>query len=119
MPTKTARKTGKKLDFAITPAIRAILDEAATLPGRRRSLYVFPTRRGTPYTDSGLQDAWRTAKMKAGLHDVKATFRDLRTTELNAIHREGGDATAAAGHADKRTTDRHYISEPTKIIPRR
>ena len=37
-PTKTERRTGKKLDFAITPAIRAILDEAATLPGRRRSL---------------------------------------------------------------------------------
>lgn len=118
-PSKTKRKTGTVLEFAITPAVRAILDEAKALPGRRISLYVFPTRRGTPYTESALQSAWTRAKLVAGLVDVDATFRDIRTTELNAIHREGGDATAAAGHADKRTTERHYLSEPTKIRPRR
>ena len=81
-------------------------------PAADAAFDVFPTRRDTPYTDSGLQDAWRTARKKAGLEDVKGRSAILRTTELNAIHREGGDATAAAGHADKRTTYRHYISEP-------
>lgn len=109
----------KVLEFEITPAIQAVLDEAATLPGRARSLYVFPTRRGTPYRESGLQSAWRRAKTKAGLTGVDAVFRDLRTTELNEVKRAGGDATAAAGHADRRTTDRHYLTVPTRIKPRR
>src|ERR1700687_5131324 len=118
-PSKTRRRTGKTLEFAITPAVRAILNEAASLPGRKISMYVFPTRRGTPYSESALQTAWARAKLKAGLEDVDLTFRDFRTTELNAIHREGGDATETAGHASRSTTERHYITEPTRIKPRR
>jgi hypothetical protein len=118
-PSKTRRRTGKTMEFAITPAVRKILNEAAALPGRKISMYVFPTRKGTPYSESALQTAWARAKLKAGLEDVDLTFRDFRTTELNAIHRGGGDATKAAGHASSSTTERHYISEPTKIKPRR
>lgn len=118
-PSKTKRRTGKTLEFQITPAVRAILDQATALPGRKISMYVFPTRKGTPYSESALQTAWTRAKVKAGLEDVDLTFRDLRTTELNAIHREGGDATKTAGHATSSTTERHYISEPTRIKPRR
>lgn len=117
-PSKTQR-SGRKIDFAVTPAVDSILEAAKALPGRKVSLYVFPTRKGTPYTERALQSAWRRAKKRAGLEDVDVVFRDFRTTELNAINRAGGDATAAAGHADKRTTERHYLDEPTKITPRR
>ena len=55
-------KTGIKRAYEITPAVRAILNEAAALPGRKISLYVFPTRRGTPSTESALQTAWARAK---------------------------------------------------------
>lgn len=118
-PSKTRRRTGKTIEFAITPAVRAILNEAAALPGRKISMYVFPTRKGTPYSESALQTAWARAKLKAGLEGADLTFRDFRTTELNAIHREGGDATKTAGHASASTTERHYITEPTRIKPRR
>ncbi|HEV2042120.1 MAG TPA: tyrosine-type recombinase/integrase [Casimicrobiaceae bacterium] len=118
-PSKTRRRTGKTIEFAITPAVRAILSEAAALPGRKISMYVFPTRKGTPYSESALQTAWARAKLKAGFESVDLTFRDFRTTELNAIHREGGDATKTAGHASASTTQRHYITEPTRIKPRR
>lgn len=117
-PSKTKR-SGRKLDFARTPAVDAILEAAKALPGRKISLYVFPTRKGTPYTESALQSLWRRAKKRAGLADVDVVFRDFRTTELNAINRAGGNATEAAGHADQRTTERHYLDEPTKITPRR
>ena len=92
-PSKTRRRTGKTMEFAITPGVREILNQAAALPGRKISMRVFPTRKGTPYTESALQSAWARAKKKAGLEDLDLTFRDFRTTELNAIHREGGDAT--------------------------
>jgi hypothetical protein len=41
-------KTDNDQRWEITPAVRGILDEAAKLPGRAVSMYVFPTRRGTP-----------------------------------------------------------------------
>jgi integrase len=122
-PSKTRRKTGIKQEFVITPAIRAILNDAAKLPGRKVSpitgAYVFPMDNGKPYNEFALQNAWQRAKKRAGLEDVAFTFRDLRTTELNAVRASGGDATATAGHADKRTTERHYLDVPTRVMPRR
>lgn len=112
-------KTGKEQEFVITPAVRGILDEAQALPGRSRSLYVFPSRKGTPYSESALQTFWRRAKVKAGLEHVDAVFRDLRTTEANAIKRAGGNAKEALGHASEQTTERHYLDVPTRVTPRR
>lgn len=116
-PSKTRRSTGIKQEWEITPAIREILDAAAKLPGRARSLYVFPTRRGTPYTESALQNAWRRMQKRTGI--VGATFRDFRTSELNSVHSEGGDATKQAGHADARTTQKHYIVAPVRVRARK
>jgi hypothetical protein len=112
-------KTGIKRAYEITPAVRAVLDAAAKLPGRRISLYVFPTRRGTPFSESALQTLWKRAKEKAGLADVDMTFRDFRTTALNEAHRTGQSAKNLAGHADERTTERHYLNEPLKVKPLR
>lgn len=115
--SKTKRTSGKVLELEITPAIREILDAAAKLPGRARSLYVFPTRRGTPYTESALQNAWRRMQKRTGI--VGATFRDFRTSELNSVHSAGGDATKQAGHGDKRTTEKHYLVAPVRIRARK
>lgn len=112
-------KTGIKRAYEITQVVRAVLDAAAKLPGRKISLYVFPTRRGTPFTESALQTLWKRAKDKAGLCDVDMTFRDFRTTALNEARRTGRSAKDLAGHADERTTERHYLDEPLKIKPLR
>ena len=68
-------KTGIKRAYQMTPAVRAVLQAAAKLPGRKISLYVFPTRRGTPYSESVLQTLWKRAKEKAGLADDKSSGR--------------------------------------------
>jgi integrase len=112
-------KTGIKRAYQITPAVRAVLEAAAKLPGRKISLYVFPTRRGTPYSESVLQTLWKRAKKKARLADVDMTFRDFRTTALNEARRTGQSAKDLAGHADERTTERHYLDEPLKVKPLR
>ena len=112
-------KTGIKRAYEITPAVRAVLEAAAKLPGRKISLYVFPTRRGTPFSESALQTLWKRAKKKAGLADVDMTFRDFRTTALNEARRTGQSAKDLAGHADERTTERHYLDEPLKVKPLR
>ena len=114
---KSRRTTRKELEFTITPEVRRILEAAAKLPGRARSLYVFPTRRGTPYTESALQSAMRRARKKSRV--ASAVFKDFRTTALNEQKQKGGDASEMAGHADRRTTERHYLDVPTKVEPLR
>jgi len=67
--------------------------------------------------ESALRTLWKRAKEKAGLADVDMTFRDLRTTALNGARRTGQSAKDLAGHADERTTERHYLNEPLKVKP--
>lgn len=120
--TVVLSKTGKAIEFEITPAVQAVLDEAATLPGRNRSMFVFPMRNGKPHSESALQQQWadtRDRAVKEWPELAGAVFRDIRTNELNEVQRAGGDATATAGHTDKRTTEKHYLNVPTRIRPRK
>jgi integrase len=108
-------KTGNDQQWEITPAVQAILDEAARLPGRGRSMYVFPTRRGTPYSESGFQSMRRRALDAAGLKDLQ--FRDLRKAAVNEARRLGRNAQEFAGHSDSRTTEKHYLNQPVVVKP--
>lgn len=110
-------KTQMPQTWEISPGVRAILDEAATLPGRVRSTFIFPSRKGTPYTENGMQTMWRRACAKAGV--TGKIFRDLRTEAINDAQDAGMDAQAFAGHADPRTTRRHYLKRPVKVTPLR
>jgi integrase len=111
------RATNRPQHWEITPAVQAIFDEAATLPGRTVSMYVFPTRKGTPYSEQGVHHMRREALRKSGLEDLQ--FRDIRKEAINEHKRLGGNAQEFAGHADPRTTARHYLSDPIKIKPNR
>jgi integrase len=109
-------KTGTAQDWEITPAVQAVLDAAAKLPGPDCSMYVFPNRRGQPYTESALQTLWYRARKAAGVSGYQ--FRDIRKRAINEA-RERGDATAFAGHKDPRTTHRNYFTEAAKVKPLR
>ena len=85
-------------------------------PGARFAVH-FPTRRGTPFSESALRTV--EARRKGCLSDVDMTFRDFRTTALNEARRTGQSAKDLAGHADERTTERHYLDEPLKVTPLR
>lgn len=108
-------KTDNDQRWEITPGVRAILDEAAKLPGRGVSMYVFPTRRGTPYSEQGIHHMRRTALTAAGLANIQ--FRDIRKAAINEAKKLGRNATEFAGHSDERTTNKHYITEPVRVKP--
>jgi integrase len=110
-------KTKNAQHWEITPAVQAILDEAATLPGRAVSMYVFPKRNGTPYTEQGVHHMRRRALALAGLKDLQ--FRDIRKAAINEAKRQGMNAQEFAGHADPRTTAKHYLNGPVKVRPTR
>src|SRR5262249_53209851 len=110
-------KTKNAQQWEITSAVQAILDEAATLPGRGVSMYVFPKRNGTPYTEQGVHHMRRRALERAGLKDLQ--FRDIRKAAINEARRQGMNAQEFAGHADPRTTAKHYLNGPVKVRPTR
>jgi integrase len=82
-----------------------VLDRAKAL-GKVKSLYVFHTLKGRPFTASALNSAWRRALERAGVKD--AWFRDLRPKALSDAKRQGLSLERvrdAAGHALVSTTE--------------
>lgn len=109
-------KTGRGQTWEITPAVRALLDEAKALPGRSRSLFVFPNpRTGKAYSEGGVHYMRRAALEAAGLSNLQ--HRDLRKAAVNEAKAAGMNATEFAGHTDERTTAKHYVNAPTKVKP--
>ncbi len=108
-------KTGNAQQWDITPAVQVILDDAVKLPGRKVSMYVFPSRRGPPLSEASVMNMRRRAVKKAGLSNLQ--FRDIRKAAINEAKRQGKNAQEFAGHSDPRTTAKHYLNEPVKVKP--
>lgn len=106
----TQSKTGVDQDWEVTPELRSILDRAAKLPGRSRSMFVFPCRDGKPMSPTGFGSDWR--RLGASFQ-----FRALRKWAINEKIRAGENATDFAGHSDPRTTRQHYDQTPKRVKP--
>ena len=68
-PSKTLKSSGKIVDILMTPEIEEVL-EARTGTEKAYGIispYVFPTRKGSPYTRSGLFSMWDRARERAKL----------------------------------------------------
>lgn len=78
-PTKTLKTSGKLVDIAITPEIKEVLQRAKARKKAYEiiSPFIFPTRKGTPYTRSGLFSMWDRARERAKIAD-EIIFKDLR-----------------------------------------
>lgn len=110
----TAGKTGKRAVILWSDALRDAVDNARRL-ARKDAVYVFEGRskRGKPYTPSGVKAMFRRVKIKAGLPDV--TFHDLRRkagSDVDAAH-----ATQLLQHGDARVTSKHYRAKPERVRP--
>lgn len=110
-------KTGNGQLWELTPAVKAILEQAKQIPGRRNSVYVFPNKKGLPYTEDGIHKMRKSALAKAGLSDLQ--HRDIRKEAIKDAKRAGMNAQEFAGHSDPRTTEKHYITDPVKVRPTR
>lgn len=77
-------QTARTFEVALTPVLVEILERSAQrkLRDKLNTLYVFPTRDGTPYTDQGFKGMWNRimhAYAKAGgewftAHDLRALY---------------------------------------------
>ncbi len=98
-------KTGARVLYTWTPALRAVVSKARGLRRRIGSLSLFASQDGTPYTVSGWNSAWRRLLAKSEVDDCH--FHDIRAKSLTDASKIGGRdyAQALAGHADGSMTE--------------
>jgi integrase len=117
-PTKTRESSDVKLEIAVTPAIRAVLDRARALGKVKSPTYVFHTLKGTAISASGLKSAWRRARTRAGISGNER-FRDLRPKALSDAKKRGMTLEAlrdAAGHTNVSTTESYLLGFEVKRV---
>jgi integrase len=113
-PSKTEKTSGKAVEILITPAIRAVIERAKAVKKEYKvgSVYLFPTRKGTPYAKSGLISMWDRAKERIGM-DADITFKDLRSLAATDAAKSGEimeDIKTRLAHTSTQTSE-IYIKE--------
>lgn len=112
-------KTGSKQLYEWTEGLINVVTRAKDLKRPTRGLYLFCTRQGQPYADSGFKAMWNRVQIKwAETGGHRFTFHDIRAKALTDAKRLGLDAQSLAGHATSSMTE-HYIKqrEFKRILP--
>lgn len=106
-------KTGKRLLFAWTPALRTAVDRCRQLRRRPSEARFFPI------SASGFKSAWTRAQHSYQPDDVKARFSEnaLRAKVATQAHGMGMNATSLLDHSTDAVTRRHYIRGTRKVQP--
>lgn len=115
-PTKTEESSGAGVEVPITAAIREALDRAKAA-AKVRSFYVFPTRKGQPYTGHGIGTAWERACDRAKVEN--ATLRDLRAKAATDAKKAGHamqEIAVGLAHANERTTEVYIKERQTPVL---
>lgn len=112
-------KTGSKQLYEWTDGLIDVVTRAKALKRPIRGLYLFCTRQGQPYSDTGFKAMWNRVQVKwADQGGQRFTFHDIRAKALTDAKAKGMDAQSLAGHATSAMTE-HYIKrrEFKKVKP--
>jgi integrase len=112
------RKTGARIVYQWTDALREAVGRAKRLRRRVGSVYLFADQRGAALKPKTVASAWERLRKKADVTD--AHFHDLRATSLTwAKEAEGIDyAQRLAGHASSKMTESYVARRAvTKVRP--
>lgn len=111
---KTENSTQVQFVVAWTPELRVAVDRAKALQGSVRCLSLLKGRSNKPPTYRTVVGQWWEACKAAGVED--ANLHDLRAKSLTDASRQGKDATALAGHADAKMTERYIRLRETPVV---
>lgn len=104
-------KTGSKQLYEWTNGLTDVVNQAKALKRPIRGLYLFCTRKGLPYSDTGFKAMWNRVQVKwAESGGKRFTFHDIRAKSLTDAKNMGLDAQSLAGHASASMTE-HYIKQ--------
>lgn len=107
----TQAKTGAKQLYEWSSGLREVVRRAHGLKRPISGLYLFCTRQGQPYSDTGFKAMWNRVQLKwAAQGGQRFTFHDIRAKALTDAKRLGLDAQSLAGHATSAMTE-HYIKQ--------
>lgn len=103
--SKVRNKTGARVDIAITPAMRAVLERArGQMKAKSRvSPYVFHNLDGAPYTAKGISTAWRRARERAFREHPERT--DLLKFTVKDLRAKFATDAKALGYTDQQIAD--------------
>ncbi|AWL10816.1 hypothetical protein HMF8227_00309 [Saliniradius amylolyticus] len=116
--SKTEKRTGKKFLFEWSDQFKATVDKIRGQSGKVKSLYLFSTRQGQPYTADGFRSIWHRWMVKAleeGVLEERFQERDIRKKTASEIDLE--HAKLLLGHESVKTTLRNYRLLPTRVKP--
>jgi len=110
-------KTGRRLIYEWSPELRDAIEGIRKLRRPVRSLHLFTTRDGQPFTAKGFNSAWQRA-MKAAIKNGLLCFteHDLRAKVVTDARNAGMDAQRLAGHKNSAMTDRYVKSRQVKRV---
>lgn len=104
-------KTGSKQLYEWTDGLIDVVARAKALKRPIRGLFLFCTRQGQPYSDTGIKAMWNRVQIKwAESGGQRFTFHDIRAKSLTDAKRLGLDAQSLAGHSSASMTE-HYIKQ--------
>ena len=104
-------KTGAKQLYEWTDGLRDVVGRAKALKRPIRGLYLFCTRKGQPYSDTGFKAIWNRVQVKWAVSGgQRFTFHDIRAKALTDAKNKGLDAQLLAGHSSSSMTE-HYIKQ--------
>jgi integrase len=107
-------KTGTKLTVGWSPELRAAVERGKTLNANIRALTLLHNRRGKTPDYRTIKLQWDKACEAAGVTD--AHMHDVRAKSLTDAKRQGKDATALAGHASARMTERYIRLRESPVV---
>jgi len=115
----TISKTGKRRIFEWTDELRFSVKQARNIPRPISGMFLFCTRRGTPYTGDGFRSIWQR-KMRSALSQK---ILQERFTDHDIRRKTGSDsasleeASKLLGHSDVRITHRVYRAKEEVVSP--
>ncbi len=110
-------KTKAPLVFSLTLGLRAILEAARGLPGRRTSVYLFADRQGQPYDPQDVSLAFRRITERLKVSGV--TFHSCRAWAITQAEQARGlkGAQTFAGHSQIAQTERYLRGDYVPVDP--
>lgn len=108
-------KTGSKQLYEWTHGLHEVVNKAKSLKRPIRGLYLFCTRQGQPYSDTGFKAMWNRVQVKwAKQGGTRFTFHDIRAKALTDAKALGLDAQTLAGHTSSSMTERYIKNKEFK-----
>ena len=107
----TQSKTGKRLRFTWSPELREVCDRIASLKVTKQakaSAFLFARATGQQFTQDGFRTVWQRIQVKFAEQGAERfTWHDIRAKCLTDADRQGQNAQAIAGHANRSMTERY------------